>query len=73
MNIHSRKENTESVNNNQKRMAKIEYSDVIVDKDELIGGRREEDGQILQPIRHLSGIQNLKPSVNKYCENIKII
>ena len=50
------------MNYNGTKKSKIEYSDVIDDKDDIIGGRREEDSQILQPIWHLSGtyISNVK-------------
>jgi len=35
---------------------KKEFNIIVDDKDELIGGRRDDEGQILQPIKHLSGI-----------------
>ena len=41
--------------NNESIKYKKEFSIIVDDKDELIGGRTDDDGQMLQPIKHLSG------------------
>ena len=45
------------MNNNAKTKGMKDYCVTVTagDIDEIIGGRREEDGQMLQPIKHLSG------------------
>ena len=49
--------NLDAITNNSERMKKG-FSVIVNDKDEVIGGRHNEDVEIFQPIKHLSGEQS---------------
>ena len=46
--------NLDAITNSSDRMKKG-FSVIVNDKDEVIGGRHNEDVEIFQPIKHLSG------------------
>ena len=47
-------ENLDASANNLNRMKK-EFNVIVNGTDEVIGGRNNEEGQMFQPIKHLSG------------------
>lgn len=47
-------QNLDAITNSSDRMKKG-FSVIVNDKDEVIGGRHNEDVEIFQPIKHLSG------------------
>lgn len=50
-------QNLDAITNSSDRMKKG-FSVIVNDKDEVIGGRHNEDVEIFQPIKHLSGEQS---------------
>ena len=54
-------QNLDAITNNSERMKKG-FSVIVNDKDEVIGGRHNEEVEMFQPIKHLSGDNKIELS-----------